>query len=98
MKKWLLLLLVFACTDALAVTVRGRVDVALQYGVVPMAGANVSLCHVGAGCMNYVTGPDGMYYFNAVPGNQVIMVNGVQRMQLVVPNQPYMDVAPIRGN
>ena len=98
MKKWLLLLLAFTCTDALAVTVRGRIDIALQYGVVPMAGANVSLCYVGKGCMSYVTGSDGMYYFNAIPGNHFVMVNGAQRMQLFIPNQPYMDITPIRFN
>jgi hypothetical protein len=98
MKKWLLLLLALVCTQAAAVTIRGRVDVRLQYGVVPMAGANVSLCYVGGGCMNYVTGSDGMYYFDAVPGNHVILINGVQRMQVVVPNQPYLDIAPIPAN
>ena len=99
MKKWLVLLLAFVCTDAAAVTVvRGRVDITLQYGVVPMAGANVRLCDSGGGCMDYVPGSDGMYYFNAVPGNQVILINGVQRLQLVVPDQQYLDVAPIKAN
>lgn len=98
MKRWLLLLLVFASADAWAITIRGRVDIALQYGVVPMAGATVSLCYVGQGCMNYVTGPDGMYYFNAVPGDHFIMVNGVQHARLMIPNQPHMDIAPIRVN
>ena len=63
-----------------------------------MAGANVRLCDSGGGCMDYVTGSDGMYYFNAVPGNQVILINGVQRLQLVVPDQQYLDVAPIKAN
>ncbi|WP_024868590.1 hypothetical protein [Pseudoxanthomonas suwonensis] len=97
MKRWLLLLLLLVSAEALAVTVRGRVDVALQYGIVPMAGAHVGLCNM-YGCLNYMTGPDGMYYFNAPPGQYVLVVNGVQRAQVFIPNQPYFDIAPVRAN
>ena len=98
MKRLLFLLLLALPVDALATTVRGRVDFALAGGMVPMNGAMVALCVVGGGCLQYRTGPDGMYYFNAPPGNYVLQINAAAPMPLFVPNQAYVDVPPLRGN
>ena len=98
MKRLLVLLLLVLPLDALATTVRGRVDFALGGGMVPMNGATVALCVPGGGCMQYRTGPDGMYYFNAAPGNYILQVNAHAPVPLVVPNQPYVDVPPLQGN
>lgn len=96
MKRWLLLVCVLASTNTLAVNLRGRVDIALTYGVVPMTGANVSLCTAGQGCVKYVTGSDGMYYFDTAPGDHVVMVNDVEHLRLTVPDQQSLDIDPIQ--
>lgn len=98
MKRWLLLALMFVSLEAAATSVRGRVDFFMPYGVVPMAGATVSLCLVGSGCLQYMTGQDGMYYFNAAPGDHILLVNGVQRHRIFIPNQLSFDIPPLRGN
>ena len=98
MKVCLFLLLLLLPLDAFATQVRGRVDFALQGGMVPMNGALVDLCMLGGGCLRYVTGPDGMYYFNAAPGAHALLVNGRERARVQLPNQAYFDVAPVVGN
>jgi hypothetical protein len=98
MKRLVLVLLLMLPLEALASTVRGRVDFALGGGMVPMNGATVTLCVAGGGCLQYRTGPDGMYYFNAAPGNYILQVNAHAAVPLLVPNQAYFDVPPLRGN
>lgn len=98
MNKLLAMLLLLLPLDALATNVRGRVDFALAGGMVPMNGAAVALCVPGSGCVQYRTGPDGMYYFNVPPGNYVLQVNAHPPLPVFVPNQPYVDLAPVRGN
>jgi hypothetical protein len=85
--------------SAAAVGVRGRVDFYGPRGILPMAGAFVELCHLQrGGCLAFRTGSDGMYFFNAVPGPHLVRVNGMDRQQVLIPNSPYFDVAPTRGN
>lgn len=96
MKRWLLLLLFVISLDALAATnVRGRVDVAVGEGVLPMAGATVSMCAVGQACTDYVTGPDGMYYFTVAAGDHLIKINGAEKLRVAVPDQETFDVDPL---
>jgi hypothetical protein len=84
---------------AYAVNVRGRADFYQgNVPVAPMTRAVVDLCIVGGGCLRYVTGNDGMYYFNAVPGNHIVYINGIQRFSLSIPNQYGFDIPPLRGN
>jgi hypothetical protein len=98
MKKLIVALLLLLPLEALATNVRGRVDFALAGGMVPMNGAAVALCVPGSGCVQYRTGPDGMYYFSVPPGNYVLQVNAHPPLPVFVPNQPYVDLPPVRGN
>jgi hypothetical protein len=91
-------LALLAASPAWAVAIRGRIDYLGPVGAIPMAGANVALCSSPANCIRYVTGPDGMYYFNVAPGAYTILVNGGPRHPVQVPQAPQFDVAPIRGN
>ena len=63
-----------------------------------MSRALVQLCQPGRGCADYETGYDGMYYLELAPGPHDVLVNGVIRLQIVIPNQPYFDIPPVRGN
>jgi hypothetical protein len=84
---------------ALAVDVRGRIDYVFPNGFAPMARASVQLCYIGGSCTPvYVTGPDGMYYFQASPGPHAVLVNGVERYRLQIANTFGFDIPPIRGN
>ena len=79
-----------------ATNVRGRVDIGSPRGFFPMSGAFVELCSQQyPNCQSYRTGYDGMYYFSATPGSYFIRVNGVFRINLIVPNAPYYDVLPV---
>jgi len=91
-------LALLAASPAWAVVLRGRIDYFGPVGVIPMARANVALCSSPSNCYRYVTGPDGMYYFNVPPGAYTIVVNGAPRQNLQVPPAPQFDVVPIRGN
>lgn len=82
-----------------AVEVRGRIDFASPRGFFPMAGAMVQICHLETGgCLSYRTGTDGMYYFHTVAGPHDILVNGRTIFHIFIPNQPYFDIQPLRGN
>lgn len=63
-----------------------------------MARATVEICQNGIGCQRYVTGEDGMYYFNARPGPHDVLVNGRIVFKVGIPNAPYFDILPLRGN
>jgi hypothetical protein len=94
------LLLLFVAADAHAVLIRGQVYVQFPQGMAPMGGATVQLCVVGyPQCMGYMTGYDGLYYFNVNPGTYYVVVNGTPRIPpFFVPNQPYYDLVPVQGN
>jgi hypothetical protein len=98
MKRYLPLLLLALPLDAFATTVRGQVQFALGGGMAPMNGATVALCVPNGGCLQYRTGPDGMYYFNTAPGNYILQVNAREPLPLSVPDQAYVDVPPVQGN
>lgn len=94
-----LMLFLLISSVAQAVEVRGRIDFASPRGSFPMAGAVVQICHLErGGCLSYRTGTDGMYYFQTVPGPHNILVNGRAILQIFIPNQPYFDIQPLRGN
>jgi hypothetical protein len=92
--------LLLAAGDAGATLVRGQVYVQFPQGAAPMGGAYVRICVAGyAQCMDYMTGYDGMYYFNVYAGTYVVYINGVQRFPaFYVPNQPYYDLMAVQGN
>jgi hypothetical protein len=98
--RWLLLFVLWAtATSAAAVNVRGRVDFSTPNGVFPMNQAFVELCHAPTNsCLTYVTGYDGMYYFNAILGPHFVRINGIVRYQFIVPNVPAFDIPPLIGN
>lgn len=94
----LILFLMFSSV-AQAVEVRGRIDFASPRGFFPMSGAMVQICHLQiGGCLSYRTGTDGMYYFRAVAGPHDILVNGRPSFRIFIPDQPYFDIQPLRGN
>jgi hypothetical protein len=98
--RYAVLALLASSTTALAVNVRGRVDSRSPNGVFPMARASVQLCRSQtSNCQTYVTGYDGMYYFNADPGRYDVRVNGTVRSQgVAIPNAAHFDVDPVTGN
>lgn len=84
---------------ALAVNVRGRIDFVYPNGFAPMARAGVQICYIGGNCTPpFVTGQDGMYYFNLPPGLVAVLVNGMERYRIQIMNYPNFDIPPIRGN
>ncbi|MDG2526251.1 carboxypeptidase-like regulatory domain-containing protein [Stenotrophomonas sp. HITSZ_GD] len=84
---------------ALAAQVRGRVDFYGPSGVFPMVNAQVALCAAPGACpAATVTGADGMYYLQVPPGNYQLVINGMTKQQLQVPDVPLFDVAPLPGN
>jgi hypothetical protein len=84
---------------ASAVGVRGRIEFEGRFGIVPMARARVSLCKARTDhCLTYITGGDGMYYFDAVPGPHDLYVDGRLLDQFFIPNRPYFDIWPVLGN
>lgn len=94
----IVVLLILLSTQAMAVNVRGRVDFYSYNGVFPMARANVQFCYVGGNCLNYTTGNDGMYYFNAVSAWHDIYINGVFRLRVFITNHPNFDIIALKGN
>ncbi len=85
--------------DAWSAQVRGRVDFYGPSGVFPMVNANVALCTAPGACVAQgVTGADGMYYLTTAPGNYQLVINGMTKQQLQVPDVPLFDVAPLPGN
>ena len=94
-----LTLLLLVPIAAQAVNVRGRVDFRSPGGVFPMNQAVVELCFAPTNaCLAYRTGYDGMYYFGAVPGPHYVRVNGVIRLNLIIPNLHQFDISPLIGN
>ena len=91
-------LLLLTSMAAHATDVRGRIDFSARNGIFAMNGAFVELCIMGGGCLSYRTGYDGMYYFQAVPGNHEILVNGRLLLRQLIPNQQYFDIPPLIGN
>ncbi len=84
---------------AQAAQVRGRVDFYGPSGVFPMVNAQVALCAAPGACpAATVTGADGMYYLQVPPGNYQLVINGMTKQQLQVPDVPLFDVAPLPGN
>jgi len=84
---------------ALGAQVRGRVDFYGPSGVFPMVNASVALCSAPGACTPAVTtGADGMYYLSVGPGNYQLVINGMQKQQVSVPDVPLFDVAPLPGN
>lgn len=93
------LALCLLCDAALGAQVRGRVDFYGPSGVFPMVNANVALCTAPGACVaQAVTGADGMYYLTTAPGRYQLVINGMTKQQLQVPDVPLFDVAPLPGN
>jgi hypothetical protein len=82
-----------------ATDLRGRIEGQSQHSKVPFAvnGMRVELVNqAGQPVANYLTGPDGMYYFrNVSPGNYLVRVRG-RSYALTVQPRPSQDVGPIR--
>ena len=100
-KSLTMLALLFVAAPAMAVDVRGRVDFLGPSGPFPMARAEVRLCNVQYGqcTTNYITGGDGMYYFQSLsPGPHAVIVNGRERWQVLLPAAQAFDIAPTQGN
>jgi hypothetical protein len=95
----LVVLVAASCTSAWAVNVRGRVDFQGSGGRFPMNQALVELCtESNNSCLNYRTGNDGMYYFDAPLGAQYLRINGALKWRLEVQNVPAIDIPPLVGN
>ena len=95
MRTCLGMLLMVCAHDAWSVNVRGRVDFGFASGTSPMARAEVRLCDTRQQCRSYVTGQDGMYYFNADAGDYIVMVNGIERLRLRIPARDGFDIEPL---
>ena len=96
--RWLLFAALMSLSNvALSVNVRGRVDIRGQYGVSPMAGAEVRLCS-NSGCENSITSYDGIYFVTVPAGQYSIFINGRQRATIAIPNTQEFDIAPVLGN
>lgn len=94
--KHLLWLLIFLCATANATNLRGGVYQRNPYdgGIYPIPGVQVQLCSYQQ-CAFYVTGTDGIYYFqNIYPGQYTLVVGGYQYQVQVYP-QDFQDLPPL---
>ncbi len=103
MTKYLIVAALLLVTTVVSATnLRGRVDGFPPYASAPfpVPGANVQLVVPdGLGGVRaisgYITGPDGMYYFqNIPPGNYQLVVNGIF-YPLFVGNMYLQDIPPV---
>jgi len=90
--------LVLTPTIAMAVNVRGRADFYTNGAAAPMVRVTVNLCALNGACQSYVTGTDGMYYFTVAPGNYKVVIGGVERLQISVPDAYSFDMPAVQGN
>lgn len=94
----LLLLLLAASGSAFGANVRGRIDFRGPAGIFPMANARVDFCWAVNACVTYFTGNDGMFYLQMNPGQYAVMVNGIYKGTVVIPDLPNYDLPPIFWN
>lgn len=92
------ILLTAIASTAAATQVRGRVDYRDPVATFPMVNATVQLCWAPNACASYVTGTDGFYYLEVNPGQYQLVVNGIARGIVAIPEMPYYDMPPVPGN
>ena len=85
-------------TPATATQSRGRVDYRDPVATFPMVNATVQLCSAPNACVSYVTGTDGMNYLAVNPGQYQLVVNGIDRGLVAIPDAAYYDMQPVPGN